>query len=333
MKILCIRLKAIGDLVTTTPVYRVLSKQLGAQVHVLAMKVPALMLTGNPYVTKIVAYEQPDLVEVLHHENYDLVVDLHCNLRSHKLRLQLGLPSVGYFKRNLDKWLLTKGVDRLGEQHIVDRYFLALKPLGVENDGAGLDYFLQPEELDAARRAVASNDSFCVLVLAATHHTKRIPESLAVEIIEQLDTSTVLLGGDDVLSIAEQVLAKAPKNKVINLCGKVPLRVSAAVLQLAWAVITPDTGLMHMAAALRRPTVVVWGNTAPPFGMYPYLPKEEQGLAAYAQVGKLSCQPCSRIGYASCPQGHFRCMADQSAKSIVQQAKKVADFAHSSRSV
>jgi ADP-heptose:LPS heptosyltransferase len=62
---------------------------------------------------------------------------------------------------------------------------------------------------------------------------------------------------------------------------------------------------MHIAAAFRQKIIVIWGNTVPEFGMYPYLPAEQH---FYSIEQKLDCRPCSKIGYSSCPKGHFKCM-------------------------
>jgi ADP-heptose:LPS heptosyltransferase len=61
---------------------------------------------------------------------------------------------------------------------------------------------------------------------------------------------------------------------------------------------------MHIAAALMKPIVSLWGNTIPEFGMYPYLPKEKFKIVEH----DVPCRPCSKIGYMSCPKGHFNCM-------------------------
>jgi heptosyltransferase-2 len=70
-------------------------------------------------------------------------------------------------------------------------------------------------------------------------------------------------------------------------------------------VFTHDTGLMHIAAAFRKKIYSIWGNTIPEFGMYPY----RTNFIIYEKKG-LSCRPCSKIGYAACPKGHFKCMED-----------------------
>ncbi|MFK8056918.1 MAG: glycosyltransferase family 9 protein [Saprospiraceae bacterium] len=328
-KVLCIRLSAIGDVVVCTPVFRALAMQLGAEVHVLTKPVPGIMLEGNPHVHKVIHWQEKGLVEQLKKERYDVVVDLHCNLRSHRLRLTLGVPALGYRKRNLAKRLLGHGIDWLGDEHILDRYFKALEPLGISYDLGGLDYFAE-EEMEwstavAARLEVPRKEGFIALVLGATHATKRMPATLLADICKQSDRQLILLGGNDVKALAAETLGfldDNDKSKVTNLCGELSLRQSAKLIEQAKGVITPDTGLMHVAAALHRPMVVVWGNTVPAYGMYPLLPAGREQLAQYAQVEGLSCRPCGRIGFEVCPKGHFKCMNDQSATSILKLLDK-----------
>jgi ADP-heptose:LPS heptosyltransferase len=78
---------------------------------------------------------------------------------------------------------------------------------------------------------------------------------------------------------------------------------------MASLVITHDTGMMHIAAAFKKPIVAIWGNTTPRFGMYPYETHHYN-----LQVNGLECRPCSRIGFDRCPKGHFSCMMKQNTR-------------------
>lgn len=328
-KVLCIRRSAIGDVVVCTPVFRALATQLGAEVHVLTKPMPGSMLEGNPHVAKVIHWREKGLVATLKAERYDVVVDLHCNLRSHRLRLALGVPALGYRKRNFAKKLLGRGVDWLGEEHLLDRYFKALAPLGIHYDFGGLDYFAEAE-MDwplalQSRLKAPLKAGFIALVLGATHATKRMPATLLADLCRQANAQLVLLGGEDVKGLASQtldLLDADSRARVTDLCGELSLRQSAKLVEQAKGVITPDTGLMHVAAALHRPLVVVWGNTVPSYGMYPVLPKGQEMIAHYAQVEDLKCRPCSRIGFEACPKGHFKCMRSQSAAQILDLLEK-----------
>jgi ADP-heptose:LPS heptosyltransferase len=95
------------------------------------------------------------------------------------------------------------------------------------------------------------------------------------------------------------------KTIVYNGCGKFNINQSASVIKKARYVFTHDTGLMHIAAAFKKEIFSIWGNTIPAFGMYPYRTK-----FTILENNRLSCRPCSKIGYNQCPKGHFKCMKE-----------------------
>ena len=314
----------MGDLVVTTPIYRALRRQLNAEVHLVTKPAFAPIVANSPYLHRVHLWGE-GTAAVLRAERFDLVVDLHGSIRSHLLRARLGVPTIGFRKRNLEKSLLAHGVNLLGTEHLVDRYFYALRHAGVRNDGEGLDYFVTTDEAAAAAAQLGDFAAdFIAIVLGATHFTKRMPPTLVAEAIGHIGRPIVLLGGDDVTELAAEVIAGvAAAQPILNLCGRLSLRHSIAVLAKAAGVIAGDTGLMHVSGALRKPMVVVWGNTAPAIGMYPYFPATMTDRYRNAEVGGLACRPCSRIGYAQCPQGHFSCMHAQNGAGIAHQIAEV----------
>lgn len=93
---------------------------------------------------------------------------------------------------------------------------------------------------------------------------------------------------------------------------------SGRLIKDACVVITHDTAIMHIAAAFNRRIFSIWGNTVPEFGMFPFYPDHDSNRFNIAQVSGLSCRPCSKIGFKSCPKGHFRCMSEQDTKHIAE---------------
>lgn len=319
-KILVIRFSSIGDIVLTTPVVRALKNQGDYIVHYLTKKSNIPVLSANPYIDKIYAIDQKvaEVMEDLRKEKYDFIVDLHKNIRSYQTKTGLRVPSASFSKLNTEKWLLVNfGVNRLPDIHIVDRYFMAVKPLGIVNDGLGLDYFIDateqvmPEEIPQDCR-----HGYIALVIGGKHRTKIFPEDKVISVCKKLDYPVILLGGKEDRAAGERICSGAG-SLVFNACGLYTINRSAFLVKQSLAVLTNDTGLMHIAAAFRKPIASIWGNTVPAFGMYPYYPENENPGSLIAEVKGLSCRPCSKIGYDRCPKKHFRCMQDINEEDIV----------------
>jgi ADP-heptose:LPS heptosyltransferase len=315
MKILIVRFSSIGDIVLCSPVIRCLSQQIpGAELHFATKNKMALLLENNPYLHQIhgLGENWTDFATTLKNENFDAVIDLHNNLRSRRLCAALGVKKTYRFhKANLQKWLWVRGWTRKPVEHIVHRYMRAVSHLGVQYDHAGLDFFYPETELKQILP-----QKFTAYAVGGTWSTKRMPVEKIKELINQTAGHWVLLGDAMDAKTAESVQAEF-SDRVLNMCGKLSLFESAEVLKKSQFVVTHDTGLMHIAAALRKPMTCIWGNTVPEFGMGPLYPENLGYQAAFsAEVHGLKCRPCSKIGFDVCPRNHFRCMREQNTQNI-----------------
>lgn len=330
-KILILRFSSIGDIVLTTPVIRCIKQQvLGAEVHYCTKQAFKGILESNPYVDKVhvLGGGLSELVQQLKAENFDYVVDLHNNLRTRIIKLRLGKPSKSFDKLNYEKWLMVNlKVNRLPDQHIVDRYLAAAAPLGVVDDGKGLDYFIpEQHEVNSHTLPHPFQEGYVAFAIGAQHYTKRLPTDRIIELCEKLQRPIILLGGKEDAAVGEEIAAyftrktnnEQPSTIIYNACGKYNLAGSASLVRQAEQVVSHDTGLMHIAAAFQKDIISVWGNTIPAFGMYPFRTRYK-----VLEVNGLSCRPCSKIGYSKCPKGHFRCMRDIDFSNIEQQPYKL----------
>ena len=322
-KILLIRFSSIGDIVLTTPVIRCLRQQLpDLELHVLTKKAYQSIYAANPFVDQVFTIDGDlrGVTALLRKERYDFIVDLHKNWRSLRVRCALHRPSASFPKLDFNKFLYTKlKIGKLPPVHIVDRYFKAVERLGVKNDGQGLDFFFsEGDEMHYEDLPETFRDGFVAIVIGGQHATKILPVDKVVEVCEALDYPVVLVGGPEDYARGERIVQQVGKN-VGNSCGRLTLGQSASLLKLSEAVLTNDTGMMHIAAALHKPIVSVWGNTVPEFGMYPYLPLGMKPVAVI-EIKGLRCRPCDKLGYAHCPKGHFKCMNTLDSKEI---AKKI----------
>lgn len=324
MKILVIRFSSIGDVVLTTPVLRCLKTQLPTtELHFITKKAFQSVVAGNPYIDRLITIERSveEVIPELKAAHYDFVVDLHNNIRTFRLKRALKVKSAAFPKKNTAKFLLTKfKINRLPKVHVVDRYFEAVKQLGVKNDLLPADFFLQPSDEVRLADFQLEGQKFIAIAMGAQFATKQLPVALMHEVVAEFDCPVVLLGGAMDEQKALELMACNPTKNWINCCGKLSLKQSASLLKSAAVLLTGDTGLMHIASAMGTPIVSVWGNTVPDFGMYPYLPNAANRFTMH-QVADLNCRPCSKIGHQACPKKHFNCMQLQNRTAITTSLK------------
>ncbi|HMM10994.1 MAG TPA: glycosyltransferase family 9 protein [Bacteroidales bacterium] len=324
-KILLIRFSSIGDIVLTSPVVRCIKKQLpDSELHVLTKAQNAPLYTHNIHVDKVHLLEKSlkKVIDNLKAEHYDFVVDLHCNFRSMRVRAALKVPSAGFPKLNLKKYLLVRFKwNLLPDLHVVDRYFEAVGPLGVKNDGKGLDFFAGNTSIPADAPDWIKQP-FVAVVVGGQHNTKIFPANKVAAVIRLLNLPVVLLGGPSDTERADTVKELAKNSVIWNACGRLNLMESARVVEASAVVLTNDTGLMHIAAAFRKPVVSLWGNTVPALGMWPYMPGNETH-SVIIENNTLKCRPCSKIGYDRCPKGHFDCMNSLDEQHIAAEIRRL----------
>ncbi|HEY1047489.1 MAG TPA: glycosyltransferase family 9 protein [Bacteroidia bacterium] len=308
MKILILRFSSIGDIVLTTPVMRCIKTQRPEhEIHYATKKQFGNLLMNNPYIDKLHLLEDSmsDLISKLKQEQFDLILDLHNNLRTVNIRTMLRIKRHKLDKLNWEKWLMVKlKINLLPYRHIVDRYLDTAEELGIVNDGKGLDYFISKDtQIDHLNLP----ESYCVYALGGQHNTKKLPPAKQIELLNSIPEKVVLIGGKEDMEAGKNLAASV--SNAINLCGSLSIDQSALVMQNSIKVYSHDTGMMHIAAALKKPIVSIWGNTIPEFGMYPYYPAGfDENHNDILEVPDLSCRPCSKLGYERCPKGHFNCM-------------------------
>lgn len=323
VKILIIRFSSIGDIVLTTPVIRGLKEQVEeSEIHYLTKPQYAEILSSNPNISKVhlLTEKFTEIIKTLKAEQFDYIIDLHNNLRSRRIQSSMRLMSFTVNKINFKKYLAVrfKQIHKLPALHIVDRYMDTVKIFDVNNDGKGLDYFI-PEKDKVDLKEVDKNltGKFLGLVIGARHNTKKMPAEKLKKFCSYLTMPVVLIGGKEDFKEGEKIINESLS--IINTCGRYSVNKSASVIEQASLIVSHDTGMMHIAAALKKNIISVWGNTIPEFGMYPYFPGNNSEII---EIKGLKCRPCSKIGYDKCPKKHFRCMNDIDEKIIAEKINK-----------
>ena len=124
-----------------------------------------------------------------------------------------------------------------------------------------------------------------------------------------------VLGGPGDAPIGAEVAALAPQ--IVNLAGRTTLAEAIDLIAAARAVVSNDSGLMHVAAALGRPVVGLYGATSPEF-------TPPLGADAVILYEDLPCRPC---GERVCPLGHFKCLNDLAPDRVLAALRPLLDQA------
>jgi ADP-heptose:LPS heptosyltransferase len=327
-KILIVRFSSIGDIVLTSPVVRCIQKTYpDAEIHFLTKPSFTCLINKNPHIHKIIKLDG-NIISTslkLRKERYDLIVDLHKNLRTFILKGILFKKSISYNKLNIQKWLTTKlPWNFLPYNHIVHRYFKSLKKINVSYDNQGLDFYYSEEGRDFALDILNKEgitQPYLLITVGAKFATKAMSTRKIAEIIESVDHPVVLIGDNSDRDKAFEIQSLTDK-PIFNACGRFTLEQSAVLVDHAAMVVAHDTGFMHIASAFKKPLISVWGNTITKFGMYPLYPQGEEIRSHVVEVKELKCRPCSKLGYDTCPKKHFKCMNDIDIQKINGIIKK-----------
>ena len=308
VKVLVLQFASIGDVVLTTPVVRCLKKQLPeAEVHYCTKNIYQSIITFNPYITKQHYLDGSvyTLIQQLRAEQFDYVIDLQNTFMTGLIKIALGTRSYSVEKQSLRQWLYIRWkINALPDQHIVDQYMATVQPLGIENDGRGLDYFIPyKDEVEMDWLPVTHQHDFVAYAIGGQSLTRRLPVRRMIELCRKINYPIVLLGDKTDRKAGEEIVRAIGERQIYNGCGHFNLNQSASLLQRARVVFSHDTGLMHIAAAFRKKVYSIWGSTTPQFGFYPY-----KTPYVRLEASGLGCRPCSAAGSGNCPMKHFKCM-------------------------
>lgn len=145
---------------------------------------------------------------------------------------------------------------------------------------------------------------------------KRWPARRFAELAQQLDAPVLLLGSGKEAALGAEIVSLATGADCRNLAGATSLTEAFGLIAGARRVVTNDTGLMHVAAALDVPQVALFGSSSPRHTP----PLSERARVLWlkddpAYQPPLDCAPCFQ---RECPLGHLRCLNDISAARVRQ---------------
>jgi ADP-heptose:LPS heptosyltransferase len=208
--------------------------------------------------------------------------------------------------------------------HITRRSLNAAEPLGIKDDGLGLDYFIPDADIVKEKDIPTSHHAgFMAIVIGASYNTKKLPLHKLQELCYKIMHPIILIGGKEDMMQGEAIASVDPV-KIYNACGKFNLNESADLVRQSKLVISHDTGLQYIACAFKKQVLAVWGGTSPRLDVEPYYGSafmNNDPQLIYENIFlDLQCQPCSKYGTRTCPLSHFNCMEKLNMDAIVEKA-------------
>lgn len=312
-RVLIIKPSAIGDVVHTLPILNLLRKRFPAA-HIAWLVTPgcAGLLEGHPQLDEVIRFERRRFGEgwrnplaawglfhftrQLRQKRFDLVIDLQGLFRSGWLGFWTGAPiRVGFANARELAWMFYTHHVPVGsmEQHAIERYVKLAAALGCDTAPIEFHFHVTDEDRQAISTMLPETQPFAVLLPGTNWPTKRWPVEHFAALVEPLrqrfGLSSVVAGGPEDVTLAQRIPG------AVNLAGKTTLRQLVALLERAAIVVANDSGPMHIASALGRPMVALFGPTNPvrtgPYGRE----------STVVRLG-LPCSPCysRRCGHLSC---------------------------------
>jgi lipopolysaccharide heptosyltransferase II len=287
------------------------------------------------------------LVAKLRRAQYDLVLDLQGQLRSGVFARLSGVRvRIGFDKPNAQSWAAsTRTFPQAARRHAwqgaregswlayshriavpnidvhaVDRYLSVGAMLGLDDGAADFSFPIPKEATDRIDALMdyyeIAKAKLVVMAPGTIWDTKEWRREGFAEVARhflQRGFAVTLIGSERERAVCDEVAKLAPG--VVNLAGETTLSELAALLKRATICVSNDSGPMHLAVALGRPVVSVFGPTDPVWAG-PY-----QRKGAVLRVD-LPCSPCYLRRLSECPNGHA-CMQQVSAAAVIERMESI----------
>lgn len=342
-KILIIRLSSLGDIVLTTPLIRSLRKRLpNTVIDMVTRERYKPLLEMINHLDGSIGYPEGLLTgrtiwRELKQAGYDTVIDLQNNIASRLITRAVKPDHILRFRRSrINRWIrihLPKQRRNLVvPPPVAIGYLNVAKPLWVEDDGKGLELYVDDRSTETMqkllndyhqRAELPSDIKPLILAPGARHKTKiglveRWAELMNIA-YEEGYKSQVLIGNFADWELLNSI-QKQVDFPVLFTAGQTSFNELAAMIALGSALVSSDSGPMHIAGAVGTPVVAIFGPTVPEFGFAPF-----RCVSEIVQVDDdLFCRPCHPHGPNACPVKHFRCMIDISSDVVFTALKRIA---------
>lgn len=342
LRILVIKLSAIGDIALVSPSLRALRQRFPqAHISLLVGREGSELVNRSPYVDELIVYDpQRDgtlwgivrLGNRLRAAQVDLVVDFQNNRVSHWLGFLTAAPQrYGYAGRRGSRLLTHRAAPPEFPMPAVEHQFRLLELLGISGAPTRLELWPGGRDDEKAQQLLKEAWTAERQLVAALHPgghprwlSKRWPLERYAELADRLaleaKVRVVLTGSSSERPLGEAI-CRASKTKPTLLMGRTSLNELAALLARCQLFVGSDTAALHIAAAMGTPIVALFGATDPQRHLPP-----GQRIVPLKTV--LPCSPCyHRVCYRR-GSGHMECMRRLTVGQVLEAAMShLAPFA------
>lgn len=335
MKILVIKPSSLGDVIHALPFLDALKNSFPDSIidWVISKNLKGL-LEDNPLINKLILLNKDSwkslrniprtlsefsaLNKTLKTEDYDIVVDLQGLLRSGLIAFSTSKTlKIGFSDaREGSKFMYDRKILVNGNMHAVDKCLMVAKGIGADIKQVKFPIYVDTATVEKIASVIGNSKEYVVVMPSSRWVTKRWPAEKYASLISKIPATVIITGGKEDKDIAEEILRLAmyPDN-IIDLCGRTDLKELAALIWGAKAVVTNDSGPMHIAAGLEKPVIALFGPTDPvktgPYGW------QKNGNLSVIKAD-VPCSPCRKK--KKCKE--FICMEQISIEEVYKALKK-----------
>ncbi|MDP4267688.1 MAG: glycosyltransferase family 9 protein [Bacteroidota bacterium] len=316
---LIIQTAYIGDVVLATSVLEKLHHSYpGAKLDIVVRKGNESLFVDHPFIRNCFVWDKKKhkyrnlfaLINELNNLSYDYIINLQRFFSSGFITFRThGNTKIG-FKKNPLSFLFNQSFDHvIGTEknpvHEIERNHRLIAHI---TDNHVSKPRLYPSEKDFDRISGYTKSKYICIAPASVWFTKQFPADKWVELIERLKDryNIFLIGGPADYEFAENIASRVKSTAVENLCGKLTLLQSAALMNRAVMNFVNDSAPLHFASAVNAPVTAIFCSTMPYFGFGPL--SDNSKIVEISE--KLDCRPCGIHGRNACPKGHFKCAND-----------------------
>ena len=323
-KILTIQTAFIGDVILATSLLETLKLNFpNTKIDIVVRKGNESLFKDHPFINKIYVWDKKNsktknlfqILKEVRKQKYDLVLAVQRFFNAGLLAsFSKGKKIIGFDKNPLSFLFNEKVPHKIGEsRHEVERNYDLIKSFAPK---FSKHLKLYPSQNDYEKVAIYTKTEFIVIAPASVWFTKQFPKEKWIEFLDHINNMKIyIIGAPSDTDLAEKIILSTKNVNVTNLCGRLNLLQSTALMKQAKMNYVNDSAPQHLASSVNAPISTIFCSTVPEFGFGP--------LSDNSKIIELKkpieCRPCGLHGHKFCPEKHFKCANNIDVNQLVSR--------------